>query len=1451
MGEVCSLHKILNETLKKRILNSNRGKLMKTLIDQNRFLQAVEFVDEHYFSKPYSLTPVVDRWFNQLAMIELENGTLVHVNGKIASKFMDFTLDNQVVTTKDLALVVKFHSQSSEFDKERISLEQQIKDLTLTLQSVAKNETNKKRTELDELNKKLQQFNANKSQAKIVYDGLVARGQCTLNKTALETEYASKIKRIIHRPNHGLTHSVRAAYYITAIQGFMQYHKIDYKILHEPELEKLQLMMLFSVVGRKDETGFNDKSGRKIYQSFRATSGKEYLNYCLKKSSHFYTNDLETRYRDAIVVELMGYANIDECIKKRSDFPELFIDYVIAKEHCLGRELTRETAIAQIINKTYTLELLFPTGEIRHLADAKLDMMNKAHALDLTRCYPLYPSSEGSAKSITVINNYLSQSGFYKSEQANASQLTSAYKILRCSFDAFALTGQSTTFGLIKPEAFESKKEAILTLVKEINAQFKPPISSERYQTLLTTAKANKKEIDTYWTLSDSNDSTVLDYYRKLLILKETVKQITTEEKLTHHQNMFKFQNSKIGNPHQVNYHKNAVRLINELQTVPPAPNVTQVELPIVLAVQHDRIKSLVTLSFEDKQQAKLFQTTYAALFGSTPPDPEYSTGSFKIEVDRKKYLQLRDDKLIEFKKVSIPNAISREHSLIDKHGVVEALNLISNSQALVRLVSTTALGGETFADYEYFLKALENPIGERYTPALKKYDHFPVVPGTYFDPRNAAIYNRLRDPEASLDLRFQEPVTTPRMLSDRLADGWVLGTPGRQKNTIFTKKLSHSLLPPHGKIIPYSGNPGKKSNYFPIGVLSDIRQVELKDERYIWSQNMDSFNKFWIRDWSILHKQIYNLFNAQVDGSETPIRDKNQVVLLEKTKIKKPATTDILIEYLTKKQQKRIELLDNRDYRPTNKAITDFKMLLRQEQKEYQEQIKGNLSAQKQIDELYKAVEERLTQEASRKHPKYSMTLQELIELQKKTEGVGKHNEILAGNTKRATRAFYASKDTLFDRLNLAFHAMLIKKKYHYDVPLLVLSDTNSPYHYTEALIRADLQNAYNLLQRQQFPFDTTLNQIYELGPDGNPRLDNGRRVPKKTADGRLLQEPKNLEYQKELLVSLFKIGMPKLTTLTQITEKKFEEKQVDAAIDSIVKQMDVIGGLSRETQLMNATISQADNEQLETLFLRQVALGHTALVNMILARDDFKLTMPVLEKAFKSAVDNKHYDVKNSEANDDISKIFALFASRGKEDTNTYLLLKEFKSDSLAQIYLDAPTKEQAQNVLQDTQNLGEIEQQCQSLIDEIEQQSYGNFDHTSRDYCETMRQEIELFKDNYLVLAMHLQKIKAVYQAITSPEMLAVKEQVERLDKAAVSFFGFGCQKKSNSIKEALSHVPLLERAHVFTNTTNTACTKVQIALASHRFSFINPVKADNTVDKEQAASSFKQIQAKLNC
>ncbi len=276
---------------------------------------------------------------------------------------------------------------------------------------------------------------------------------------ALEASYSQRVLKVKYRPNHDLQHSLRAAAYIYPIyQLFNANEKRDDRntSLSRNEIESLQLMMLFSVLGREDETGFADSKngGAHLYQSYRAVDAFEFLSYCLKNWDRHYKNvfaDKDALYQAALVVELMGYPampNIEEIqprplmsILMRGDSPEnmRFLKEWIQKYP--NNNLLRAYSEEQ-------LRALFPKKPINYQnkqLDTLLFYMNSAHGADLLRCYepgdPTKIDDPGTFFGNLIyfyLYNFRSLSYQGKLKEASpAEQLMDYFKFTRNMLDAF------------------------------------------------------------------------------------------------------------------------------------------------------------------------------------------------------------------------------------------------------------------------------------------------------------------------------------------------------------------------------------------------------------------------------------------------------------------------------------------------------------------------------------------------------------------------------------------------------------------------------------------------------------------------------------------------------------------------------------------------------------------------------------------------------------------------------------------------------------------------------------------------------------------------------------------------------------------------------------------------------------------------------------------------------
>jgi hypothetical protein len=271
-----------------------------------RLTTAASHVNQHYLGTPYGSTPIHGRLLNQRFLIELTNkqGKKLYTEN---NKFLDahgvpLTREGEQFKHGNLIHKIRVKDPMSNPLLGSITYEEAYYAIYLPFKvpSGYKSVQDEKRWQ-----KKRDAF----------------LNACDQGQIAVEPNFEAlksigyTVNHVIHRPNHGLHHSMRAAASIPMILGFF-----DAKPSAQ-EVEKLQHMMLFSVVGRLDETGFSETGdygvGKNTYQGFRSTSGLAYLDYCDSRSDVY--TDAEKHqfapYRDALVVELMGFHDIHNALK--------------------------------------------------------------------------------------------------------------------------------------------------------------------------------------------------------------------------------------------------------------------------------------------------------------------------------------------------------------------------------------------------------------------------------------------------------------------------------------------------------------------------------------------------------------------------------------------------------------------------------------------------------------------------------------------------------------------------------------------------------------------------------------------------------------------------------------------------------------------------------------------------------------------------------------------------------------------------------------------------------------------------------------------------------------------------------------------------------------------------------------------------------------------------------
>lgn len=1108
---------------------------MNTFVNPQGFQAAISYTNRHFFSTPYSITRNCDRWFSQLAIVQLENGALLNLHGKTAQRYIDIYVDNKKIAKDEIANVLKYFSPK-ENNPDKLAVEPY---KTKTVEEIEQVIAGLDKSKDKQLHKALTEL----KQAKPLYQAIVERGESRLNYKTIEKAENSEVKKVMYRPNHGLLHSVRAASYVTRINEFNNKYQRYPSGYNNNQLQRLQLMMLFSVVGRKDETGFDAGNTRDIYQGFRATSGREFLKYCKQHATELYRSD-EEMLRDAAVVELMGYqaSQLKDLAehplgKGRSvKIPDVLIDAVVARDNCDRNQA--ETKLQQ-----QGLSELF-SGENLEPAMSFLTTMNQCHGLDLSRCYPLRKTEERGPQFIGVPEGYLRSSGF--TQKPTLEKLEDVYNLLHDSFTLMKTTGQRTRIGLISRDEFDANKQALLDQVKGISEP---------------EAILNK-------VIGELINDNLLRYQPSAFDFNITNEEASVD-------------NEQIA--------KEVIERFKYLQR----PEITN-------AIKHD---DKVYLTFDSDKQLEVFRQIYKDLFSKEYELISTDSKEKTIAIEKEEYNSLKSQQFLHFKPVSVPKKISSEQQLVDTEvGLTEAQKLIQFSQGLTRVFSTSKLSDSALPDHQYFFNSLQDPTNERFvSPYLNK------MPNTlYTNPLTGEQFQRQLTGRTPVYL--QEPITKEQTFEQKLQEGLQARNAsdrGSAKNTIFTKKLAHSLLPSDGKMEPFSGYGWIRHKFFPIGVLSDINEVNLKGGRYVWSENMATGKRYWLQDNAKVNQQLIKLTNFKQlrDDYKEPI--------------------DSIVEKIQLVQQQLDEILQKKYFQPEG-VLEEMRQNVINKIRDYKKVFRDSPENGK-ITEAFTKVLVSIEKEIKRASPKYSISIRDL---KKQTQAGGeeqRHNEVLAGNTKQATRAIFANKDELFYRLNLLTHAMSIKEQYGIDVPLLILSEHHSPKIYTEEMIKNDIQEAFSRIKNDDFPYDRTMVGVYD---------DQGKKVF--DSSGNRKMRPKDLSYQKTTLVQLFKTAFPDLKRLTQLNKKsigniKINENSSQFAADKISEKLELVGSPTRERNRMAEIFPNGETSDKEEFLLRQVVLGNLNLVKELFKEIKVVPTDSLLRKSIKFAKKNNHADIEN----------------------------------------------------------------------------------------------------------------------------------------------------------------------------------------------------------------------------
>lgn len=221
------------------------------------------------------------------------------------------------------------------------------------------------------------------------------------------------------------------------------------------------------------------------------------------------------------------------------------------------------------------------------------------------------------------------------------------------------------------------------------------------------------------------------------------------------------------------------------------------------------------------------------------------------------------------------------------------------------------------------------------------------------------------------------------------------------------------------------------------------------------------------------------------------------------------------------------------------------------------------------------------------------------------------------------------------------------------------------------------------------------------------------------------------------------------------------------------------------------------------------------TAKVMTLIASDKTKeCKLNQLIDAYQHMLEGQGKDQSVETCRKHLNNAMILAEKRGWDDAINYFLLIEFKRGDIANLYF------KEDKVLSYQPRTQALHAKAERLIQQIEGNSMGSMDSQTKDYCQTMKQLVNDNQHDYIFLLSLFSDLNEVNKVMTSPEMQAIKHEIDILERNAKGFFGsWASQAKANEIKEAMSQIPLLGRDDILENDS-PLCEKVQKVLFSNK-------------------------------
>ncbi|WP_035887481.1 hypothetical protein, partial [Legionella norrlandica] len=313
--------------------------------------------------------------------------------------------------------------------------------------------------------------------------------------------------------------------------------------------------------------------------------------------------------------------------------------------------------------------------------------------------------------------------------------------------------------------------------------------------------------------------------------------------------------------------------------------------------------------------------------------------------------------------------------------------------------------------------------------------------------------------------------------------------------------------------------------------------------------------------------------------------------------------------------------------------------------------------------------------------------------------------------------------------------------------------------------------------------------------------------------------------------------------------------KEEMKERIQTYIEQMDVYSKLAKQYDLSEETKQLMQRLKVQVLLNTHdlsshnpdeiCRIGNSEFVNLL--RDNKVLDLyanAVLSSEKKCTDLFRHaYDKLGEEVT---KKALCIAEKSSVLAAQDYIVLVQNYSPEKAEPYF---TRIQSGEAYEGIKT--DFSKECKKLLQSLKDSAWGINDLYLNEFINEKSDLLENYSDllaysNYEKL---YQEIQTVYDVMNSPEMKAVKQEVERFERNAQNLFSIGNQKKANLIKQAVFNVPLLERMHVFSNTENPLIQKVREALAFNRGIISRTPVHHGEINESKAATSFHNVKSKL--